>query len=183
MYIQYIYVCYHHSNHTYPRSLNMTIGRGTWFLLIKYFVSSSFYGSTKPKLAVACGAVRRVHGQPVYRSKDYEVCLTREGYSEQYRLLSRRVSNDEQPSAAALEHFKDHTQLKGRQKVTDLSIKDWYNITILVGGATYPLMVQGKPTSNTEHIITVLFVIPVGNEGIDRYQYVMECTKSLFLVL
>ena len=26
-------------------------------------------------------------------------------------------------------------------------------------------MVQGKPTSFAEHIITVLFIIPVGNEG------------------
>ena len=79
----------------------------------------SYYGGTKPKLAVACGAVRRVHSQPVYRSKDYEVCLTREGYSEPYRLLSRRVSNDEQPSAAALDHFKDHTQLKGQIFIID----------------------------------------------------------------
>ena len=89
------------------------------------------------------------------------MCLTREGYSEQYRLLSRRVSNDEHPSTAALEHFKDHTQLKGQETiVTDESLA-----TISVGGATYPLMVQGNPTGIMEHIITVLFVIPVGNEG------------------
>ena len=88
--------------------------------MITIFVYSGFYNSTKPKLAIACGAVRRVHGQPVYRSKDYEVCLTREGYSEQYRLLSRRVSNDEQPSVAALDHFKDHTQLKGENLLPEL---------------------------------------------------------------
>ena len=37
-------------------------------------------------------------------------------------------------------------------------------------------MVQGKPTSNTEHSITVLFVMPVGNEG----SYVMTCTISCY---
>ena len=74
----------------------------------------------KPKLAMACGAVRRIHSQQVFRSKDYEVCLTREGYSEQYHLLERRVSNDEQPSVAALDHLKEHTQLIGQSVVTIL---------------------------------------------------------------